>query len=40
MWNDSNRQDAIEALEFAANGKVKVHYEKKKLADLKECVTI
>jgi propanol-preferring alcohol dehydrogenase len=31
-----NRQDAIEALELATGGKIKVHYELKKLADLKE----
>ena len=31
-----NRQDAIEALDIAARGKVKVYYQLKKLADLKE----
>lgn len=33
-----NRQDAIEALDIAADGRVKVHFELKKLKDLKECV--
>ena len=31
-----NRQDAIEALELATGGKIKVHYELKKLKELKE----
>ena len=31
-----NRQDAIEALDIAATGKVKVHYKLGKLSDLKE----
>jgi alcohol dehydrogenase, propanol-preferring len=33
-----NRQDALEALDIAAQGKVKVHYESRPLKDLKECV--
>lgn len=33
-----NRQDAIEALDIAAAGKVKVHFELKKLKELKEWV--
>ena len=35
-----NRQDAIEALEIAASGKVKVHFQLKKLSDLKEYVPL
>lgn len=34
-----NRQDAIEALEIAAAGKVKVHFALKKIGDLKRCVS-
>jgi alcohol dehydrogenase, propanol-preferring len=34
----SNRQDAIEALDIAARGKVKCHYVVRGLSDLKECV--
>lgn len=33
-----NRQDAVEALDIAAAGKAKVHYELKTLKDLKEYV--
>ena len=32
-----NRQDAIEAIDIAARGKVKVVFEQKSLADLKKC---
>lgn len=33
-----NRQDAREALDIAARGKVKCHYTVKGLSDLKECL--
>ena len=33
-----NRQDAIEAVDIAASGAVKCHYQMKKLSDIATCV--
>lgn len=35
-----NRQDAVEAMDIAARGKVVVYYALKGLSDLKECVPL